>query len=139
MRNRIIVACAGVPAILLVLYLLPEPFTPAMIAVLSAIGTYEAMGAMGMNHPRLALYTAALAMAIPFWVYFGEKRILGLLVLLAYLVLIFLEAFASSFRVKVEKVGAAFFFALFIAYCLSSVVRVGNLYLRDYYIALPIL
>lgn len=138
MRNRIIVACAGVPAILLVLYLLPEPFTPAMIAVLSAIGTYEAMGAMGMNHPRLALYTAAMAMAIPFWVYFGEKRILGLLVLLAYLVLIFLEAFASSFRVKVEKVGAAFFFALFIAYCLSSVVRVGNLYLRDYYIALPI-
>ena len=115
MRNRIIVACAGVPAILLVLYLLPEPFTPAMIAVLSAIGTYEAMGAMGMNHPRLALYTAALAMAIPFWVYFGEKRILGLLVLLAYLVLIFLEAFASSFRVKVEKVGAAFNFALFIA------------------------
>lgn len=138
MRNRIIVACIGVPVIILVLYLLPEPFTPALIAVLSAIGTYEAMGAIGMNYPRIALYTAAVALAIPFWVYFGEKRILGLLVLLVYLTVIFLEAFGSGFRVKMERVGAAFFFALFISYCLSSVVRVGNLYLRDYYIGLPI-
>ena len=66
MKQRIIVACIGVPVILVVFYLLPAPFTPALIAILSAIGTYEAMGAMGMNHPRIALYTAALALAIPF-------------------------------------------------------------------------
>lgn len=139
MRNRVIVACIGVPLILVVFFLLPPPFTPALIAVLSAVGTYEAMGAIGMNHPRIALYTAALALAIPFWVYFGEKRIIGLSVLLIYLVVVFLEAFASGFRVKIDRVGSAFFFALFISYCLSSVVRVGALYLRSSYILLPIL
>lgn len=138
MRNRVIVACIGVPVILLVLFVLPDPFTPALIAVLSAVGTYEAMGAIGMNHPRIALYTAALALAIPFWVYFGERRIIGLLVLLIYLTVVFLEAFASGFRVKIERVGSAFFFALFISYGLSSVVRIGSLYLRDSYILLPI-
>ncbi|MFR2156539.1 MAG: polyprenyl diphosphate synthase [Evtepia gabavorous] len=31
-RNRILVACVGVPVILVVLYVLPAPFTPALIA-----------------------------------------------------------------------------------------------------------
>ena len=120
MRNRILVACVGVPVILVVLYVLPAPFTPALIAVLSAVGTYEALHAIGMNHPRIALYTAIVALAIPFWVYFGEPRQWGLLVLLVYLLAVFLEAFAIS-------------------YCLSSVVRVGALELRTSYIFLPIL
>ena len=72
----------GVPVILVVLFVLPEAFTPALIAVLSVIGTYEALHAIGMNHPRIALYTALVALAIPFWVYFGEPRQWGLLVLL---------------------------------------------------------
>ena len=139
MRNRILVACVGVPVILVVLFVLPEAFTPALIAVLSVIGTYEALHAIGMNHPRIALYTALVALAIPFWVYFGEPRQWGLLVLLVYLVLVFAEAFASRLRVKIDRVGAGFFFAFIISYCLSSVVRVGNLELRDSYVFLPIL
>ena len=68
MKNRILVACVGVPIILVVLFVLPAPVTPALIAVLSAIGTYEALHAIGMNHPRISLYTAIIALAIPFWV-----------------------------------------------------------------------
>ena len=82
MKNRILVACVGVPIILVVLFVLPAPVTPALIAVLSAIGTYEALHAIGMNHPRISLYTAIIALAIPVWVYFGEPRRIGLLVLL---------------------------------------------------------
>ena len=136
MRNRILVACVGVPVILVVLYVLPAPFTPALIAVLSAVGTYEALHAIGMNHPRIALYTAIVALAIPFWVYFGEPRQWGLLVLLVYLLAVFLEAFASHLRVKMDRVGAGFFFAFVISYCLSSVVRVGALELRTSYLSL---
>ena len=137
MKNRILVACVGVPIILVVLFVLPAPVTPALIAVLSAIGTYEALHAIGMNHPRISLYTAIIALAIPFWVYFGEPRRIGLLVLLIYLVAVFAEAFASHLRVKIDKVGAGFFFAFVISYCLSSVVRVGALELRTSYIFLP--
>ena len=96
MRNRILVACVGVPVILVVLYVLPAPFTPALIAVLSAVGTYEALHAIGMNHPRIALYTAIVALAIPFWVYFGEPRQWGLLVLLVYNILSSRKAKAAN-------------------------------------------
>ena len=96
MRNRILVACVGVPVILVVLFVLPEAFTPALIAVLSVIGTYEALHAIGMNHPRIALYTALVALAIPFWVYFGEPRQWGLLVLLVYNILSSRKAKAAN-------------------------------------------
>lgn len=139
MKQRILVACVGIPVILLVLYVLPAPLTPTLIAVLSVVGTYEALHAIGMNHPRIALYTAAVALAVPFWVYFGQPHEWGLLVLLIYLVAVFAEGFASGFRVKIDRVGAGFFFAFLISYCLSSVVRVGALELRTSYIFLPIM
>ena len=138
MKNRLLVAGVGVPLILLVLYVLPEPLTPTFVALLSAVGTYEAMHAIGMNHPRIALYTAVVAMIVPFWVYGGESRTVALAVLLVYLILVFVEAFLSRFRVKIDRVGSALFFALVISYCLSSVVRIGMMDLRTSYILLPI-
>ncbi len=138
MKNRLLVAGVGVPLILLVLYVLPEPLTPTFVALLSAIGTYEAMHAIGMNHPRIALYTAVVAMIVPFWVYGGESRTVALAVLLVYLILVFVEAFLSRFRVKIDRVGSALFFALVISYCLSSIVRIGMMELRTSYILLPL-
>ena len=78
MKNRLLVAGVGVPLILLVLYVFPEPLTPTFVTLLSAIGTYETMHAIGMNHPRIALYTAVVAMIVPFWVYGGESRTVAL-------------------------------------------------------------
>lgn len=138
MKNRLLVAGVGVPLILLVLFVLPEPLTPTFVALLSAIGTYEAMHAIGMNHPRIALYTAIVAMIVPFWAYGGESRTVALAVLLVYLILVFVEAFLSRFRVKIDRVGSALFFALVISYCLSSIVRIGMMDLRTSYILLPI-
>ena len=138
MKSRILVACIGIPIILVVFFLLPHIFTPVLIAVLSAIATYEALHAIGMNHPRIALYTELVAAAVPFWCYFDQSRSWGILVGLAYLLLVFAEAFASNFKVKMERVGGGFFFALFISYGLSSVVRIGLLELRTVYILLPI-
>lgn len=138
MKNRLLVAGVGIPLILLVFFVLPEPLTPTAVALLSAIGTYEAMHAIGMNHPRIALYTAIVAMIVPFWVYGGESRTVALAVLLVYLILVFVEAFLSRFRVKIERVGSALFFALVISYCLSSIVRIGMMELRTSYILLPL-
>lgn len=140
MINRLLVACVGIPLILVVLFVLPAWFTPAFVGILAAIGTYEAMSAVGMNHPRIALYTAALALAIPFWVYAGEPRAASIAGLLLYLLLVFIEAFASGFRVKFDRVGSGFFFALMISYGLSCIVSIGAMgeTLRPAYILLPI-
>ena len=138
MLNRILVACVGIPIILVALFVLPSIFTPILIGVLSVVGTYEALHAINMNHPRIALYTMLLALGVPFWVHFGEARHWAILAILIYLILVFLEAFLSGFRVKIDRVGSGFFFALIISYCLSSVVSLGTLELRTSYVLLPI-
>lgn len=138
MKNRILVACVGIPLILVVLFVLPEQLTPAMIAVLSVVGTFEALKAIKMNHPRISLYTEIMALGIPFWVYGGSNATVAKTALLVYLILVFIEAFVSHFRVKIDRVGSALFFAVFISYSLSSIVRIGMLELRTSYILLPI-
>lgn len=140
MLNRILVACVGIPLILLVLFVCPAWCTPALIGILSAVGTYEAMSAVGMNHPRIALYTAALALGIPFWVYALEPHAVAVAGLLVYLLLVFIEAFISKFRVKIDRVGSGFFFAVMISYGLSAVVSLSTMAgsLRTAYVLLPI-
>ena len=138
MRNRILVACVGIPLILVALFALPAIFTPILIGVLSVAGTYEALRVVNMDHPRVALYTMLLALAVPFWVYFGQARHWALLALLIYLILVFLEAFASGFRLRIERVGSGAFFALLISCTLSCVVSLGNQELRTCYVLLPI-
>lgn len=139
MKSRILVAVVGIPVILLVLFVLPKPFTPALIAVLSVVGTYEALNAIGMKHARIALYTAIVSLAIPFWVHFGQARQWGLLVLMLYLLAVAAECFASNFRVKLDRVAAGFFLSFMISYCLSCVVQLGTLPLRTSYVFLPFL
>ena len=56
MKNRLLVAGVGIPLILLVLFVLPEPLTPTAIALLSAIGTYEAMHAISMRGRSLFIF-----------------------------------------------------------------------------------
>ena len=139
MKQRILVGCIGVPVILVVLFVLPKPFTPALVAILSVIGTFEALRAIGMNHPRIGLYTEILALLIPFWCYFGENILWARIALLVYMILVFIESFASRFKIHIERVGGGFFFALIIAYGLSAIVRIGNMELRTSYIFLPII
>ena len=119
MKSRILVACVGVPLILVVLFVLPAPFTPALIGVLSAVATYEIMHAIGMNHPRVGLYTAALALAIPFWVYFETPHVWAVTVLLAYLASLF--GFGSLIGTIYPLFGYAS--AVFLAFTLAHAAR----------------
>jgi len=137
MRNRVLVAIIGIPILLIVIFLLPPIFTAIAIALLSMVGAFEAQTAIGLGHARIALYTMLLAAGIPFWVYWGSGITVAICGLLVYLLLVFGEAFTSHFRVQMDKVGGSFFFAVVIAFFLSSIVRIGTLELRTVYILVP--
>lgn len=137
MRNRILVAVIGIPVLLAVLFALPGIYTVIAVALLSLVGAYEAQKAIGLGHARIALYTMLLAACIPFWVNWGSRIIPAVCGLLIYLLLIFAEAFTSRFRVQIDKVGGAFFLSTFVAFFLSSIVRINALEMRSYYILIP--
>lgn len=139
MASRILVAVIGVPVLLLVFYVLPPIWTAILVALLSMIASYEAGRALRMPQPRIRLYGILLAGCVPFWVFYGQQQLPALCGMLVFVVLVFIEAMASNWRVKLDQVGGVFFFSLFISYLLSSIVRIGQMELRVAYILLPIM
>lgn len=139
MASRILVAVVGVPVLLLVFYVLPPIWTPILTSLLSMVAAYEAGRALRIPQVRLHLYCILLAGCVPFWVYFGQKELPAIAGLLLFVVLVFAEAMASDWRVKPDQVGGVFFFALFISYLLSSIVRISAMELHVAYILLPIM
>jgi phosphatidate cytidylyltransferase len=124
MVKRVLVAVVFVPVILLLIYAAPPIALPMALAVICGIAVYEALVSTDfLKHFRMAGYSIVLAAAIPFWVYFGSDSKLALPALFLYVVLLFCEAIGSHKRVGLEKMGGAFFLAVFIPYFLSSFLR----------------
>ena len=138
MRNRILVALVGVPLLLLVLLVLPPIYTPVFISILAMIASYEVNRVLKVTQIRIQVYSILLAAVIPFWVYYGEGQLPALCAMLLYIALLFLEALPSRYSVKVGLIGGVFFFSVFVAYFLSSMVRIGQQPLGQYYILVPI-
>lgn len=140
MKQRVLVGVVGVPVILIALFVLPRIFTPILIAALSVVAAHEIQNAIGMNHPRIQLYTDAIALLIPFWCHFQFQNpgVWAETALLIYALLVFAEAVAAGFRVKLDRVAAGFALVLLISGGLSAVVRIGTMELRSSYVFLPI-
>lgn len=139
MLKRIMVAVVCIPLIFVIFFLLPDIALPIAIAILSALAVYEALWTTGFaKNPWLVAGSMLLAGAIPFWVYWGEDRFVGLCALLAYFCLIFIVAISSKYKVTTEKLCGAFFFTAFISYFLSSFVRLNALDGGKYFILLPL-
>lgn len=139
LRNRILVSLAGVPILLLVLLVLPSIYTPILIALLAMIASYETSRALGVKQIRVQVYSMFLAGGVPFWVYYGELPLPALCAILLYVVLLFMEALPSHYKIEIGLIGGVFFFSIFVPYFLSSIVRIGFQPLRDYYVLVPLL
>ncbi len=135
---RTVVAVVCLPLIFLVLYVLPPIAIPIALAVLCAIGVYEALCATGfLRHKRVEAYSILLAALIPFWVYNGSVGVYALAGLFLYVFLLFCEAIASKNTMGLERLGGTFFLALFIPLALTSFLRIRFLDQWRFYILFP--
>ncbi|MDF2838519.1 MAG: phosphatidate cytidylyltransferase [Evtepia sp.] len=139
LRNRILVSLVGIPILLLVLLLFPPIYTPILIALLSMVASFETSRALGVKQIRVQAYSMLLAAGVPFWVYYGELPLPALFAMLVYVVLLFVEALPSHYKIEIGVIGGVFFFSVFVPYFLSSIVRIGSHPLRDFYILVPLL
>ena len=138
MFKRIMVAVIFIPIIILVLYGLPPVALVIGVALLSAMALYEALYATNfLRHSRVAAYSVVLAAAIPFWVYYDGRQVTVLAGIFVYVILLFAEAIASHKKLGLEKLGGAFFLAVFIPYFLSSFLRLRVLPEWQFAILLP--
>jgi len=139
MVKRIMVAVVCIPIIFLFFFFLPPIFLPIMISVLAMIALHEVLWSTGfVKNIWISGLSIILTGVIPFWVYIGEGMRSALCGIFIYFVLIFVVAISSHYTVTMEKMGGAFFFAVFIPYFLSTFVRLDQMALGKFYILLPL-
>lgn len=140
MFKRVMFAIVGIPIIFLFFFWLPPIWLPIMFSVLSMFAVFEVLYCTEfVKHTRIVAYSVIMAGLLPLWVYSGASEKLLLCGVFCYVFLVFCEALASNYAIKLEKIGGAFFFTFMIPYFLSAFIRIKmqNGTLGVYYILLP--
>lgn len=128
MKTRILAAAVLLPVFLVILLVLPAVFTAILFALIALLGAVELLsGTKLIRQPRLVAYSALFAAVIPVWSYFGCHHAWGILIVLAFFCLMFMEIMLSGMKLRVEKVALCMVAALVIPYLLSAVVRIRTM------------
>lgn len=135
---RTLVALVCLPLIFLVIYVLPPIAMPIALALLCAIGVYEALCATNfLRCRRVAVYSILFAALIPFWVYGSSVSVFALAGIFLYVFLLFCEAIASKNTLGLERLGGTFFLTLFIPLALTAFLRIRLWDQWRFYILFP--
>ena len=124
MKQRIIVAAIALPLLLVVLLVLPQVATAILLALICAVAAWELMCVTRLvRHLRLFLYSAVMAAAISIWSWLGCPRGLGLVLLLAYFMLLSAELLRAHTALPFRVICVSAFAALVVPLFLTSLVR----------------
>ena len=125
MKTRVIAAAVLLPALLIIVLVLPDIFTALLFGVMAAIAAYELLYNTGLiNHSRLVIYSMVMAFMVSVWCYFDQNYAWGLLGLLAFCACLFGEMMGSHVKIRFDHLALCFVAGLIIPFLLTSIVRI---------------
>lgn len=138
MKTRVITGAVLVLA-LLVMVLIPYKWIAAVVfGLLMSIGSYELLYGTGLvHHSRLVIYGAAMAFAVTMWSYFGAVQAYLMLLIMAYLVVLFGEMMLDHVKVRFDMLAMTFVAGFVVPFLLSAVVRILSMKIGRYFIMIP--
>ena len=138
MKTRIIAAAVLVPVLFLIVLVAPESAAAAILGILLAIASYELLYRTGLvKHPRLVVYSSAMAFALSMWSYFGAVRAYFVLMLMVYAMVLFAEMMLDHIKVHFETICMCFVSGVIIPYLLTSLIRILTMDIGRYVILIP--
>ena len=127
MKTRIIAAAALLPALLIVVLLLPGVFTAILFGLMAAIAAYELLyGTKLVKMPRLIGYTALMAFLVALWSCFGHSYPAALIGVLLFTSLLYAEVLASKAKIGYQKITVCLAGGLLIPFMLTALVRLRS-------------
>ena len=139
MKTRLILAAILLPLLLTVILVLPKVLTAILFGILSALVAYELLANTGLvKQTRLLIYSMVAAFCVSIWSYCGMSYAWGVLGLLAFLSLLFMEMMIGQMKLRLSKIALCLVGGLLMPYLLCSLVRLqaGDVTGR-FYIMLP--
>lgn len=138
MKSRILVACIGIPLLLVVLLLCPPICLPIVLAMLCALAVHELLYHTGyVKKASMLFFTDIVAVLVPFWYYFGCSTTGAVAILVLFLMALSGCAIASGQTVKFGQMGACLFSGVLIPMMLSTFVLLRDLPHAKFYLLLP--
>ena len=138
MKTRILAAAFLVPALLLIVLVLPKELAAIIMGVLQAIASYELLYRTRLvTKPKLVIYCGAMAFAIAIWSYYGAVHAYFVLMMLVYFLLMFGEMMRDHVKMRFETLSMCFVGGLVVPYLMSSVVRILAMNTGRYVILIP--
>lgn len=125
-----IIAGGGLVAVLLVTFLLlPKICAVLLFGAMAAIAAYElTRGTKLVTNIRLTFYAMAVSFLVPVWGFFGMVYAWGLLGILAFISLLYMELLLSKGKLPYKEVAVTFMAGIVVPFLFSAIVR---LYARE--------
>lgn len=124
MLVRILSAVLLLPLLLVVLLILPPFYTALLVALMSAVSSYELLWGTGLLKKfRPVAYSAVMAFLVVIWSYFGEKTNWLLPGVFVFVLLLLSEVMADYEQVSFPKVCVCLAAGLVIPYMFAALVR----------------
>ena len=138
MKTRILAAAFLVPALFLIVLVLPKAVAAVVMGILQATASYELLYRTRLvTKPRLVIYCAGMAFAIAIWSYSGAIHAYFVLMMLVYFLLMFSEMMRDHVKMRFETLSMCFVGGLVVPYLMSSLVRILASNLGRYVILIP--
>ena len=138
MKTRIIAAAVLIPVLLLLVLVAPTDLAAVVMGLLLAIGSYEMLYRTRLvQHPRLVIYSAAMAFAVALWSHYGSLHAWFLLIVIVFWIALFVELMLDHVKVHFEMLGMCIMAGLIVPYLLSSLIRILTMELGRYVILVP--
>ena len=138
MKTRILAAAFLVPALLLVVLVLPKELAAILMGVLQAIASYELLYRTKLvTKAKLVIYCEVMAFAIAIWSFYGAIHAYFVLMMLIYFLMMFGEMMRDHVKMRFEALSMCFVGGLVVPYLMSSVVRILAMNIGRYVILIP--
>lgn len=138
MKQRVITAVVLIPVLALIVLAAPTIVAAVVWGALLAVGVYELLYCTGLvTHPRMVLYSGAMAFAVSIWSHYGAVTGYALLGMLVFWILLFSELMANHVKISVEMIMECAFAGLLVPYLLSSLIRILTMMNGRYLIPIP--
>ena len=138
MKTRILAAAVLIPALFLVVLVLPKELAAVLMGILQAVAAYELLYRTKLvTKPKLVIYCALMAFAIAVWSFYEAVHAYFVLMMLVFFLLMFSEMMRDHIKMRFETLSMCFVGGLVVPYLMSSVVRILSSNTGRYVILIP--
>lgn len=138
MKIRTIVSFALLPFVILIALVAPKIITALCLGVMSAIAAYELLYTTKLvKHPRMLLYTIAVAFLVGIWSYLGSSPVLAAVLAFVFFIMLFAEIMLSGMKISYTRACLCFTSGLVLPYMLCAIVRILVLPDGRFFVLIP--